>query len=72
MATCTICKIELDSDRLEFLLLTKRPLKCIKCSTEVHTTGLMDYGHKTAPQLVILPNNQEVQRIAKRAFRRAR
>lgn len=69
---CMRCKNPIPSDREEFILLTNKPSLCVQCSTEQPVRGLMDYGHKTAPQLVILPNNKEVQRIAERAFRRAR
>lgn len=69
---CVKCNTIIPPDREEFILLTNKPSFCIQCSTEQAICGLMDYGHKTAPQLVILPNNKAIQRIAKRAFRRAR
>lgn len=69
---CIKCHTTIPSDREEFILLCNKPSLCIQCSSEQPIRGLMDYGHKTAPQLVILPNNKETQRIAERAFRRAR
>lgn len=73
MQTCRKCKGEIPVERLDFLLEYKKALTCIKCSNEGSVSGFMDYGHKTAPQLVLVPNdNTEALRIAKRAFRRAR
>lgn len=69
---CIYCGENIPEERLEFLKETGRSFICTKCSIEKPKMGLMDYGHKTAPQMVILPNNEEVQRIAVRAFRRAR
>lgn len=69
---CVICSNEVPFERCEFLLETNRKVTCINCSSESKLEGFMDYGHKTAPQLVVLPNDPEVKRIAKRAFVRAR
>lgn len=70
---CQDCGKHIDDDRAEFIRLAKKRPTCIEHSNESKLSGLMDYGHKTAPQLVILPpNNKEIERIAKRAFRRAR
>lgn len=69
---CIYCGMDLDSDRYEFLKETNRAVVCMGCTIESPKMGLMDYGHKTAPQMVLLPNNPEVQRIALRAFHRAR
>lgn len=69
---CKNCNSEIPSERLEFLLENKKELTCVNCSTELRITGFMDYNHKTAPQLVLIPNDPETLRIAKRAFRRAR
>ena len=50
-----------------------RPIVCKGCSTEGKAMGFMDYGHKTAPQLVMVPSNaKETIRILHRANRRAR
>jgi hypothetical protein len=63
----------IDSDRLEFLQDYNRPLVCKECSTEQRAVGFMDWGHKTAPSLVMVPANaNETIRILNRANRRAR
>jgi hypothetical protein len=63
----------IDNDRLEFLTEFNRPMVCKDCSTEQRAVGWMDYGHKTAPQLVMVPANaKETIRKLDRANRRAR
>lgn len=69
---CIKCFADVPFGRYEFLLETNRELTCIKCSAESKRTGYMDFNHKTAPQLVVLPEDPEIKRIAKRAFCRAR
>ena len=70
---CTYCNSMIDNDRLEFLQETGRTLVCKDCSVETRAMGWMDYGHKTAPQLVMVPANaKETIRILDRANRRAR
>ena len=69
---CSNCGEVVDFERAEFLLSTHRQITCLSCSKEPRKTGLMDYSHKTAPQLVLLPEDPEVKRIAMRAFCRAR
>ena len=69
---CKYCEADIPEARLEFLLECNKDITCIDCTREVKQTGFMDYGHKTAPQLVILPEDPEIKRIAKRAFCRAR
>ena len=69
---CFNCGEMVDFERGEFLLSTKRKITCLDCSSETKKTGLMDYSHKTAPQLVLLPEDEEIKRIAMRAFCRAR
>lgn len=69
---CIVCHKEVQKERLEFLLETKRQVTCLDCVSESRKTGFMDFNHKTAPQLVILPEDQEIKRIARRAFCRAR
>lgn len=66
---CYICNHKIPKLRLEVLPDT---LTCAKCSDAKPKRGLMDFSHKTAPSLVMLPNNPEAQRLAYRAFRRAR
>lgn len=70
--SCTICSKEIPIERYEFLVETGRNITCIECSSEPKKTGLMDFNHKTAPQLVILPDDPEIKRIARRAFCRSR
>ena len=73
MTDCKKCKKPIPQERLEFLLEFKKDRVCVKCSNEGTFSGFMDYGHKTAPQLVIVPNNNtEALRVAKRAFKRSR
>lgn len=66
------CGNHIPEDRLGFLQETNRPICCIQCSTEKEKLALMEYGHKTAGYLVIVPNDKESQRLANRSFRRAR
>ena len=70
---CTYCNSMIDSDRLEFLQETGRTLVCKDCSVETRAVGFMDWGHKTAPSLVMVPANaKETIRKLDRANRRAR
>ena len=70
---CVSCFGNIDRDRYEFLVEFNRPMICKGCSTEQRAIGFMDYGHKTAPQLVLCPSNaKETRRILERANRRAR
>lgn len=66
------CGEEIDFARVDFLRMTKREIKCIKCSTEPAKLCLMDYAHKTAPELVVVPNDEESKRRAIRVFNRSR
>jgi len=70
---CVSCFGSVDRDRAEFLIEYNRPMICRSCSTEKRMVGYMDYGHKTAPQLVMCSANAtETKRILDRANRRAR
>ena len=70
---CIYCRSNIPEGRLEFLIENNRMMTCIGCSTEQRAVGYMDYGHKTAPQLVLCPSNaRETRRILERANRRAR
>jgi len=70
---CVSCFGSVDRDRAEFLREYNRPMICRSCSTEKRMVGYMDYGHKTAPQLVMCSANAtETKRILDRANRRAR
>ena len=70
---CIYCKTDVGVDRYEFLVETGRKIICKDCSVENRAVGWMDYGHKTAPQLVMVPANAtQTIRILDRANRRAR
>ena len=70
---CVSCFGAVDADRAEFLIEYNRPIICRNCSIEQRMVGYMDYGHKTAPQLVMCSANAtETKRILDRANRRAR
>jgi hypothetical protein len=71
--TCNYCKNDIDKDRLDFLIEYNRPIVCKDCSVEKRAIGYMDWGHKTAPSLVMVPANAtETIRKLDRANRRAR
>jgi hypothetical protein len=70
---CIYCKTDVGIDRYEFLVETGRKIICKECSVESKAVGFMDWGHKTAPSLVMVPSNaKETIRILHRANRRAR
>ena len=70
---CNYCKSMIPEGRVEFLIEYNRPMVCIDCSTEERAVGYMDWGHKTAPSLVMVPANAtETIRKLDRANRRAR
>jgi len=70
---CIYCHNTIPDGRLEFLIDTGRRLVCIECSSETKAVGYMDWGHKTAPSLVMVPANaKETIRILDRANRRSR
>jgi len=70
---CIYCKTDVGIDRYEFLVETGRKIICKECSVESKAVGFMDWGHKTAPSLVMVPSNaKETIRILDRANRRAR
>jgi uncharacterized protein YaiE (UPF0345 family) len=70
---CIYCYRSIPDERLEFLIENNRPKTCINCSTEQRAVGFMDWEHKTAPQLVLVPANaKESIRILNRANRRSR
>jgi hypothetical protein len=70
---CNYCKSIIPEGRVEFLIEYNRPMVCKECSTEQRAVGFMDWGHKTAPSLVMVPANAtETIRKLDRANRRAR
>jgi hypothetical protein len=66
---CEKCKCLIPSERLEILPDTKT---CVNCSEVQKVTGFMEYGHKTAGYLVMMPDDPEQRRLAERAFKRER
>jgi hypothetical protein len=72
MARCEHCNTPIDPDRAEFLTETGKPLTCPQHSNEQKKMTLMEYGHKTAGQIVIIPDNPEAKRLALRAYHRSR
>lgn len=72
MDKCLSCHCPVDSDRAEFLRETGRAVTCPACSSERPRMCLMEYGHKTAGYAVPVPLSREAERIALRAYRRAR
>jgi hypothetical protein len=70
---CIYCETDIDYDRYEFLVETGRKIICKSCSVENRAVGFMDWGHKTAPSLVMVPANAtQTIRILDRANRRGR
>jgi len=70
---CIYCRECIDFDRYEFLVETGRQILCKSCSVESRAVGFMNFEHKTAPSLVMVPANaKETLRILDRANRRAR
>ena len=70
---CTYCKNHIEFDRYEFLVETGRKLICKECSVEQKAVGFLDWSHKTAPSLVMVPANatQTIRKLD-RANRRSR
>jgi hypothetical protein len=70
---CTYCKNDIEFDRYEFLVETGRKLVCKECSVEQKAVGFLDWSHKTAPSLVMVPANatQTIRKL-NRANRRCR
>ena len=70
---CIYCKTNVGFDRYEFLVETGRKLICKDCSVENRAVGFMNFEHKTAPSLVMVPANaKETIRKLDRANRRCR
>ena len=70
---CVYCKTDVGFDRYEFLVETGRKIICKDCSVENRAVGYMNFEHKTAPSLVMVPANaKETIRILDRANRRSR
>lgn len=67
---CIHCNKQIPEIRLEILPNTDT---CVSCSTTPKMVGFMDWGHKTAPELVMIdPNDRENFRRAARINSRSR
>lgn len=70
---CIYCQDVIPTGRAEFLIETNRRATCLGCSVESKAVGFLDWSHKTAPSLVMVPSNaKQTIRILDRANRRAR
>ena len=70
---CIYCQNLIGVERYEFLVETNRNIVCKECSVENKAVGFMDWNHKTAPSLVMVPANAtETIRKLHRANCRAR
>jgi len=75
---CIDCQEDFPDERLEILQEKGWPLRCVKCSKVQPKVSFMIYGHKTAGEVIVIPNqpdgthNPELIRQAERAFKRSR
>jgi hypothetical protein len=69
---CEKCGNTIPKERAKFLNEFGRPPHCASCSEENKTMTLMEYSHKTAGEIVIVPNDPEAKRKAMNAYRRTR
>jgi hypothetical protein len=56
MRNCCKCGCEIPALRLEALPDTTT---CVKCSRVASYVGFMDWGHKTAPEIVMIPSDDK-------------
>jgi hypothetical protein len=66
---CEVCGQQIPEERIEALPETFR---CVAHSAATKTEGVVEYGHKTAGVILILPKDPEQRRQALRAYKRAR
>jgi hypothetical protein len=73
-ARCEVCDVVIEEERAKLIAMSgnRLPCVCLEHSTVTKPKGLMDFGHKTAGEVVILPNDAESQRRAFRQYHRAR
>lgn len=75
---CIDCDNIIPEERIEVLERKGWPMRCVHCSKVETPAVFMNYGHKTAGEILIVPNNPdgtrdpEKVRQAERAFRRSR
>lgn len=78
MVQCIECGAQIPKERLVILRSKGWPTHCVKCSRVQAPAAFMIYSHKTAGELMIIPNNpdgtrnEELVRQAERAYKRAR
>jgi hypothetical protein len=70
--SCVVCGANVHPDRVEWLRDNNKPVTCLAHSTAKSVTGFMVFSHKTAPELMIIPDGAEARRVAERAFKRSR
>lgn len=66
---CEKCVEPIPQERLDILPDTYR---CVSCSNESKTEGVLEYQHKTGGCILILPKDGEMKRRALAAYRRKR
>ncbi len=73
-ARCDVCDLELSQERAMLIAGSNGalPCVCIEHSKVTKPKGFLNYGHKTAGEVIIIPNNPESLRKATREYRRAR
>jgi hypothetical protein len=69
---CSVCNKKIAKSRAEFLSITGREPTCVKHSGEDKRLTLMEYGHKTAGEIVVVTDDPEQRRMALRAYHRSR
>ena len=70
MTYCDHCNCPIPSARM---LAVPHTTTCVKCSVERPDMGFMDWHHKTAPELVMIPATEtENIRRARRITNRSR
>lgn len=75
---CLKCGKTIPHDREECIIDFNLPQSCYDCSTVEAPVVFMNYSHKTAGEILVVPqnidgtNDPEKIRIAKRAFQRRR
>lgn len=76
--TCSVCNGPISIERIECFLEIKGclPTTCVGCSSEKKNVALMDYGHKTGGEPVVVSTNgingKENIRRAMRVYNRSR
>jgi len=66
---CQVCQVPIPDERLEAL---PGVTTCVSHSTATKTEGVVEYGHKTAGVILILPKDPEQRRRVLNCYRRKR